>query len=232
MTRFRALTFVLSVLTATACTPAYVEAPTTTFRSPIPRMQTFDALYRHALQSGYVMAGLTPHAATFSVQARLAGWRGRRRRSRRGYAPGMGDMFVVEVLEDQVRVRAVGPHIREDGTMHPQLAEELASFLNSLEQASRRAPSRGLASIPAAYGTGGGYGRSVGFGQYGGASPVQTSVTPESVYGSAGGATPSTANPPVSAYETGGDSAPSAPPVVVEQTVAPRAPPSRALASP
>lgn len=126
-------------LAASACvrTP-YTHADPLQFRPSAPSRVTLDALVRRADTLGYVFHEIDPVYGYFLVHSHVLGAPTQARRS---------NLFVVEVADEEVRVSAVGRHVRRDGRMHPSLARELATFGEAMESAA--AAVRGGAPVPA-----------------------------------------------------------------------------------
>ncbi len=128
---------IVSVLLFSACgSREYRQVEPVRFSTAAPRMITFDVLIRHAIGLGYVLDGADPAGGGFYVHSRTMGRPPRpgRRPSRSG--PVHSNLFIVQVTDGSVEVRAFGRHVRSDGSMPPTLAAELSTFAASLQQAA------------------------------------------------------------------------------------------------
>lgn len=125
----------LLLLCISGCTPAvYTRVEPVSFPSTAPRPIVFDYLAREAVALGYAMEYVDPMAGVFHVHSVHMGQRPRR--NPRRPVPRQGalrtNLFIVEVGDAGVRISAIGRHVREDGSMHPTLAQELAHFSDAM----------------------------------------------------------------------------------------------------
>ncbi len=127
-----------AALATGGCAPRrYVAVRPPRFETGVPAQALFPGLVQYAAQIGYQVYAANPAAGVFQVYSRLLGSPPRRRRPMPAGSIMRSDLLMVQVVGDQVRVSAIGRHVRPDGTMHPVLAQEVGIFAESLNGAAR-----------------------------------------------------------------------------------------------
>ncbi len=230
--RYAALAAALALASSGCVTARYQYVAPIHFAPAAPAGALMPALVQQATALGYVLDSLDPMRGVFAVHSRMLGRPPRRRG--RPVNPSRTDLFVVQVRDGDVTVRAFGRHVDANGFMHPTLAQELEIFGDSMRRAADvvvgAMPAGGtMPPPPPAYGGATpSYGAPAGYGQP--APPPAYGAQPPSVWG-ATAPPPATGAPPQQAAPQQAAPQQAAPQQAAPQQAGPDPAPSDSAAS-